>query len=53
MLPELVKNIIPFEQFNTIHVEGPQTAIGETVSDTVFVLDSRLTQKDHYFHAAL
>ena len=44
---------IPFEQYYRIHVEGPHIAICETVSDTVFVLDSRFPQKVHYFHAAL
>ena len=52
MLPELVKHIL-FEQYSSIPVEVPQILICETISNTVFVLDSRFTHNDHYFHAAL
>ena len=43
---------IPFEPYYRIHVKGPQIAVFETISDTVFVLNSQFTQKDPYFHAA-
>ena len=52
MLPELVKHIL-FEQYSSNPVEVPQILICETISNTVFVLDSRFTHNDHYFHAAL
>ena len=44
---------IPFDHYYKVHVKRPQTAIFETVSDTVFVLDSIFTEKGHYFHATL
>ena len=38
---------------NGIHVEGPQIAICETISDNIFVLNSQFSQKDPYLHATL
>ena len=34
------KKLINFEQYACIHLHGPKIAICETVSDTVFVLNS-------------
>ena len=42
-----------FEQYFRIHIEGPKIAVCETTSETVFVLNSSFTQKDHYFQAAI
>ena len=43
---------IPFQQSYRIQVEESQIPICETASDTIFVLDSRFTQKEPYFQAA-
>ena len=48
-----VKRRINFEQFARIHLDGPKIAICETVSDTVFVLNSSFTTKDNYFCTAI
>ena len=42
-----------FEQNSRIHLQGPKTAICETASNVVFVLNSSFTSKDQYFHTAL
>ena len=42
-----------FDQYSRIHLEGPKTAICETASNVVFVLNSSFTTKDHYLRTAL
>ena len=47
------KKNINFEQYARIHLDGPNVAICETVSDTVFVVISSFTTKDNYFRVAI
>ena len=42
-----------FDQYSSIHLEGPKIAICETASNVVFVLNSSFTTKDHYFRTVL
>ena len=50
---QIKKKKMTFDQHSRIHLEGPKTAICETASNVVFVLDSSFTTKDHYFRTAL
>ena len=50
---QIKKKKITFEQYSRIHLEGPKTAICETASNVVFVLNSSFTSKDQYFRTAL
>ena len=50
---QIKKKRITIEQYSRIHVAGLKIAICETASNVVFVLNSALTSKDQYFHAAL
>ena len=50
---QIRKKDINFEQYYRLHVHGPKIAICETTSDSVFVLNSSFTHKDHYFNAAV
>ena len=50
---QIKKKRITIEQYSGIHVAGPKSAICETASNVVFVLNSAFTSKDQYFHAAL
>ena len=50
---QIKKKRITFEQYSRIHVAGPKSAICETASNVVFVLNSAFTSKDQYFQAAL
>ena len=47
------KKNINFEQYARIHLDGPKVAVCETVSYTVFVVNSSFTTKDKYFRAAI
>ena len=50
---QIKKKKITFEQYSRIHLAGPKTAIYETASNAVFVLNSAFTSKDQYFHTAI
>ena len=50
---QIKKKKITFEQYSRIHVDGPKSAICETVSTVVFELNSSFTTKDQYFRIAL
>ena len=41
------KKNINFERYARIHLDGPKIALCETVSDTVFVLNSSFTTKNN------
>ena len=47
------KKKIFFEQYSRLHLDGPKTAICETASNVIFVLNSSFTSEDKYFLAAL
>ena len=47
------KKHITFEQYARIHFDGPKTAICETASNAVFVLNSSFTTKDNNFRTAI
>ena len=49
---QIKKKKITFEQYTRNHLAGPKTAICETTSNVVFVLNSSFTSKDQYFRAA-
>ena len=44
---------ICFEKYHRLHVDDPNIAICGTTSDTIFIIKSTFTSKDHYFQAAL
>ena len=46
---QIKKKKITFEQCSRNHLAGPKTAICETTSNVVFVLNSSFTSKDHIF----
>ena len=50
---QIKKKNITFEQYSRIHLAAPKIAICETASNVVFVSNSSLTTKDHYFRTAL
>ena len=50
---QIRKKDITFEQYYRIHIHGPNIAICEITSDTVFVLNSAFTTKDNYFQVAI
>ena len=50
---QIKKKKITFDQYSRIHLEGPKIAICETASNVVFVLNSSVTTKDHFFRTAL
>ena len=50
---KIKKKKITFEQYSRLQLDGPKTAICETSSNVVFVLNSSFTSKDHYFRAAI
>ena len=42
-----------FEQYARPHLDGPKTALRETASNAVFVLNSSFTTNDNYFRVAI
>ena len=48
-----IKKKIFFEQSSLIHMDGPEHAVCETASDSVFVLNTSFTSKATKFHRAL
>ena len=50
---KIKKKQINFEQYTHLHLDDPKIAICETVSDTVFILNSSFTTKDNYFRVAI
>ena len=50
---QIKKKKITFEQYSGILVDGPKSAICETVSNVVFELNSSFTTKAQYFRIAL
>ena len=50
---QIKKKKITFDQYSRSDLEGPKIAICETASNVVFVLNSSVTTKDHYFRTAL
>ena len=50
---KMKKKQINFKQYARIDFNGPEIAVCDTVTGTVFVLNSSFTTKDNYFYAAL
>ena len=52
-IAKIKKKKVTFEQYSGVNLDGPKSAICETTTNIVFVLNSSFTSKDHYFRAAI